>query len=214
MGARFVGRRKEIAAIQKCLAGGEDVIVSGKYGIGRTRLVRYVADTAKNEWRFLFADFSGTPGETCRHLSEELFHNKSRNRKPPRYKTLRHVIARFKDGNRKIVVVLDNIAALTNPKLDLLRYWKFCSGFQFIAITERFLPDEQLARLRGCLDAGLVLVLNSLPLAYVQEFFEGCSRSHGLELPLPTVRGMAKASGGHPLTMVNMMASELARRKP
>jgi hypothetical protein len=209
----FVGRRKEIAAVQKCLARGEDIIISGRFGVGRTRLVRYIAEVTKDERRFLFADFSGTAGETCRRLFAELFVRKSVTRTHPGYKAMRHLIAGFKDDKRKIVIVLDNIAAVTNPKLNLLKHWKFHGNFQFILITETFLPDEQLMQLRGCLDGGLLLVLNSLPLSCVQEFFEKCSREYRLALPLATVRGMAKAAGGHPLTMINMVASELGRRQ-
>ena len=69
----FIGRRREIAALEKCLELGEDIIISGKYGVGRTRLVQYLAETAKDERLFLFADFSHTAGETCQRLFEELF---------------------------------------------------------------------------------------------------------------------------------------------
>jgi hypothetical protein len=91
----FVGRKHEIAVILKSLRQNRNVILSGKYGVGRSSLVKHIARLNPETWQFLFADFSkkeiaqreagispfGTniskPG---RNLSDERFHRKPSNR--------------------------------------------------------------------------------------------------------------------------------------
>ncbi|MCD6485804.1 MAG: ATP-binding protein [Syntrophobacterales bacterium] len=43
-GMVFVGREKETRQIVRALEKGGNVIITGKFGMGRTKLVRYVAD--------------------------------------------------------------------------------------------------------------------------------------------------------------------------
>ena len=64
----FVGREKEVRKLTKALEGGRHVIVTGPYGIGRTRMIRQIAETGRRERRFVFVDFSKTPGEVCEKL--------------------------------------------------------------------------------------------------------------------------------------------------
>ena len=70
---RFVGRRKEITRIEKALFRGETIIVSGKYGIGRTALVRHIAAGNTQYWRFVFVDGSRSASDICRSVFVELF---------------------------------------------------------------------------------------------------------------------------------------------
>jgi len=72
MGTFFVGRENEIKQIIKALRRGDNVILTGKYGIGRTSLVKHIADTTRDRWRFIFVNFSQTPGRVCGYLIEEL----------------------------------------------------------------------------------------------------------------------------------------------
>jgi hypothetical protein len=44
--------------------------------------------------------------------------------------------------------VLDNIAKLTAQKLNLIRYWVAEGSFQFVAVTEAFLAEDELQALR------------------------------------------------------------------
>jgi len=50
----FVGREKEVRKLTKALEGGRHVIVTGPYGIGRTRMIRQIAETGRRERRFVF----------------------------------------------------------------------------------------------------------------------------------------------------------------
>jgi AAA+ ATPase superfamily predicted ATPase len=77
----FVNREKEISQIEEAMEEGENVIVAGRYGIGRTSFVRHVAQIMRDQWRFVFVDFSKTPGSVCNYLLAELFpqHECSRN---------------------------------------------------------------------------------------------------------------------------------------
>lgn len=45
----FLGRKKEIEQIKEALEGGKNLIVSGKYGMGRTSLIKQVAEGMQNE---------------------------------------------------------------------------------------------------------------------------------------------------------------------
>jgi MoxR-like ATPase len=44
----FVGRKKEITAILKSLEKGENVILTGHYGMGRTSLIRHISQLAQD----------------------------------------------------------------------------------------------------------------------------------------------------------------------
>jgi MoxR-like ATPase len=59
----FVGREKETKLIIKELVRGHNIVIEGKFGIGRTSLVRHVSSVISDQWRFIFVDFSQTPGK-------------------------------------------------------------------------------------------------------------------------------------------------------
>jgi AAA ATPase domain len=209
----FVGRQREIARLQKSLLRGETIIVSGKYGIGRTRLIHQLADVNKDYWRFVFVDYSRNATDVCRTIFGEIFPKSITEGSNLPYKSLRFRIAKFHEDRREIVLVLDNIAKLSPQKLDLLRYWKLQGGFQYIAITESFLPSTQLEKLDGCLGPSSSLPLDRLPFTRVQEFFEICSQKYALGLKPGEIHGLAKAAGGYPLSMMDLITMELDRRK-
>ena len=199
--------------MQKSLLRGDAIIISGKYGIGRTSLVRHIADINKDFWRFVFVNYSCNALDASRGIFLQLFPNNLEQCRLLRYTELRQCIARFYDRRRETVIVIDNIAKLSPQKLELLRYWKLHSGFQFIAITESFLPAEQLRKLRGCLGAASPLFLNRLPLTRVKQFVELSSQRYGLGLKDAEIRGIAKAAGGHPLSMTCLVMAERRRRR-
>jgi hypothetical protein len=110
----FVGREKEIGEIKEALEGGNNVIVSGKYGIGRTSLIKHIADAMKDQWRFVFVDFSKTPGSVCNYLLAELFPMHGFDREHRRYRPSRFRIATLAlEDHRKHVLVLDNVSKLS-----------------------------------------------------------------------------------------------------
>jgi AAA+ ATPase superfamily predicted ATPase len=54
----FGGRKRKIAAVVKSLKQKRNVVLTGRYGVGRSSLVNQIARLHKETWQFLFADFS------------------------------------------------------------------------------------------------------------------------------------------------------------
>jgi AAA+ ATPase superfamily predicted ATPase len=121
----FVGRRREIACIRKTLERGDNVIVYGRYGIGRTSLLKHIATLTHDHWRFVFVDFAQSGSVVCRTVFAQLFPKLKDKRSGAYlpYKLTRFEIAHLElDEARPLVLVLDNIAALSAHKVSLVRY--------------------------------------------------------------------------------------------
>ena len=56
----FVGRRKETHQITDDLKKGQNIILHGKYGMGRTSLINHIARLMNQRWKFIFVDFGQT----------------------------------------------------------------------------------------------------------------------------------------------------------
>ena len=67
----FVGRKREKKQIFESLREGKNIIIGGKFGIGRTSLME-IAKILADERKFVFVDFSKTPGEMSEKLMKEL----------------------------------------------------------------------------------------------------------------------------------------------
>jgi len=150
-GMHFLGRETEIAKIKKALSHGRNVVVTGKYGIGRTSLIRRFSLLNQETWRFLFADFSAPPSKVCHRLLADLQPDKPAERrgKEPGYRQSRILVVDLATGQeRRCVLVLDNIGKLTPQKMEFIRPLGSDHGVLFIAIAERFLPEDDLFRLR------------------------------------------------------------------
>jgi len=50
----FLGRERETQKILRALNQGENLVLSGKYGIGRTTLIEHVAKITKERWQIWF----------------------------------------------------------------------------------------------------------------------------------------------------------------
>ena len=113
----FVGRAREICEVTEALAEGTNVVLVGPYGIGRTALVRQVARSMRGRWRFVFADFSGTPGEASDSLIRALSPRRREGRKAdrPGHKLRRLQIVRVESGLTSTVLVMEDIARFTDP---------------------------------------------------------------------------------------------------
>ena len=208
----FVGREKEITQITKALEEGKNVIVSGKYGMGRTRLVQYVAEGMRKQWRFFFADFSKTPGAICHHLVRELFPGQEFRREYMRYRSSRFRIATLDSGDkRKHVLVFDNIAKLSPQKLDLIRYFAWEKRFQFVAIVESFVADDDLLRLRVRLYPADTIMLQYLGKRNVYEFYRHLSEEHRFHWTEDHIKNLTEITGGYPLRMKEIAKRELER---
>ena len=89
----FVGREKETAAILKALDRGENIIVSGKFGIGRTSLIRHAASISQCRLHFVFADFALSANKACERLIDELLPSMASKEHPEKYKAARFRLA-------------------------------------------------------------------------------------------------------------------------
>jgi hypothetical protein len=209
----FIGRRRETAWVRAELEAGRSVVLTGIWGIGRTALAKRVAEELAREWLFVFTDFDRAPGQVWRDLFSAIFPvAQERLRTEGRSaKWMRHRISsRRLEGRRRYVVVLDNVARLTTPRLDAIR--RLRERFQVVAITEAFLPEEASVALCAALWARRPLQLGHLSEAAVVAFFEECSRHHGFGWGEGEVLGLARAVNGFPLGMREAVAAELRRR--
>jgi replication-associated recombination protein RarA len=199
----FVGREKEIRKLTKALEGGHHVIVTGPYGIGRTRLVRQVAKTGRRGRRFVFVDFSKTPGEVCEKLLAFFLPKTPSGRvvRSTRYRIGRNLLAGMRlPDERKPVVVLDNIGRLTRQQLSFLRDLNLENRYLFIAIVESFLPERPFFLLRACLFPSETIILHHLAIRDSYGYFQYVASKHHLSLT-NHVTFLAEAGGGYPLGM-------------
>jgi len=210
----FVGREKEVEQIRESLEDGKNVILSGKYGMGRTSLIRYIAKMTQDWWRFVFIDFSQTPGNVCKHLMADLFPMQEFDREHLRYRPSRFRIATLAlDDNRKHVLVLDNISKLSAQKLDLIRYLTWEKRFQFISIVESFLPSNDFFRLRVLMNPSIQLILRYLSRSSVVQFFQLLSEQHPFSWTEGRIKSLSEVTGGYPLRMKEIGLRELAGKQ-
>jgi len=213
-GRMFVGREKEKNQILEALEGGKNVIVSAKYGMGRTSLIKHIADAMKDQWRFVFVDFSKTPGSVCNHLLAELFPMHGFDREHLKYRPSRFRIATLAlEDNRKHVLVLDNVSKLSVQKLDLIRYLTWEKRFQFVSIVESFLPSNGLFRLRVWMNPSILITLHHLSTSSVVQFFQQLSKGHQLGWAEGRIKNLAEVTGGYPLRMQEIALRELERKR-
>jgi hypothetical protein len=210
------GREREIAAITEALAQDKNLILTGKYGIGKTTLVKEAAKMNRERWRFLFADFSKTPSKVCNDLLVAL--------KPKRSPVGRKRRVSYKDGrslitdlaskdNRRAMIVLDNIEKLTPQRLDLIRHLAQGEPFLFIAIPERFLPEEDLFHLRACLYPSKIIKLRYLSASLTAGFFRYCAKKHRFQWTESDIHVLTLATKGYPLAMRESVTREIERQK-
>ena len=208
----FVGRDKEIGRMKEALEAGNNIIVLGKYGMGRTSLVQHLAKTTQDRWRFVFVDFSQTPGNVCKHLMAELFPMQEFVRKHARYRSSRFRITTLAlDDNRKHILVLENVSKLSAQKLDLIRYLTWEKRFQFISVVESFLPSNDLFRLRVWMNPSIQIILHYLSAFDVVQFYRQLSREHRLGWTEGQIKNLAEVTGGYPLRMREISLRELER---
>jgi AAA+ ATPase superfamily predicted ATPase len=209
----FVGRKREISKIIKTIERGANVIIQGKYGIGRTSLIRHVARIKKDVWHFMFVDFSDSSGKMCRKLLRELLPEKKLTQdriftrfKPQNFKTSLFLIANdsFKD-RRKHIIVLDNVAKTTRQKLTFIRNLAWTKRFQFVAIIEPFLPAKELLLFRAELIPADVIHLSYLQIKEACEFFKIVARKNSFDWSEKYIRMLAKTSNGYPLGMMELI---------
>lgn len=195
------------------LAAGRSVVLIGPYGIGRTALAEQVAREMTASWRFVFADFDRGPGPVWRDLFAAIFpiaDARLRGGTKPMKWTRFRVSNRRPEDPRRHVIVLDNVARLSAPRLDVLR--RLRESFQVVAIAEDFLPERAKAVLRAALWARAPLWIGPLSRTATVYFLEECSRRHGLGWRAREIQGLARAAHGYPLGMRETVTAALRRR--
>jgi hypothetical protein len=213
---RFVGREKETEQIKEALEGGKNVIVSGKYGIGRTSLIKHVAEMMQKEWRFLFLDFSETPGKLCQQLIARLWPEKkySGRNEFSKYRSARFRIVSLQfNDSRRHVLVLDNVAKLSAQKIDFIRYLAWEKRFRFVAIVESFISRDDFLCLRVRLYPAETIMLQNLDKRKVYEFYQHLSEQHRFHWTEGHIKNLAEITGGYPLRIQEISLRELERRK-
>jgi predicted ATPase len=209
----FVGREKETKLIIKELMRGHNIVIEGKFGIGRTSLVKHVSSLLVNKWRFIFVDFSQTPGKMSEKLMKEL-HIPKMNRQTGKrfgYKSMRYRIANMLlPKGKKTVIVFDNIAKITPQKTIFLRHLILEQHFQFIAIVEHFLPENDLFFLKAQLLPAATVFLHNLNSEDVVNYLRHLSDRHRWNWPEDHISSMASLIGGYPLGMIEMMKKKIS----
>lgn len=214
---RFVGREKEIKQILSAFKRGNNVILTGKFGIGRTTLMKHLARNTPKNWRYVFIDFSQTPGKICRELAAELLAKEKRNKHNPilGYKSTRFRIGHLNFGDpRQPILVVDNIGKLTDAKRDLLRYLAMTKRFLFAAISESFLGEDDFFRLRGQLNPARVVNITHLSREASRDFFRYFSDRHNLLWNENQIDHLAESTGGYPLGMREVANAKIGIQGP
>jgi hypothetical protein len=213
---RFVGRKKEVEEIVRALDQGNHVIVRGKFGMGRTSLIRHVATVLRGRWRFVFADLARTPGAVCAELIGALWPEERRSDavKPQRYKSNRSRLVRGElPSQSQYGLVLDNMGELTVRKLSLIKYLVSHGRFRLVAIVEDFLGDRDLFRLRTHLFPAVLLNLPRLAPRSVQDFLRHCSTEYHFGWTEGQIANMLDMIGGYPRSMNEVVKRELHRTR-
>lgn len=211
----FLGRKKEKQKITKGLKQGNNIILTGSYGIGRSALIKHIAEILKDEWQFVFIDFSKTPGEVARELTATLVGKKPTKRHETiAYKKARYLLINEKlKDSRKPVIVLDNIASISKQKFAFIWHISFEKKFQFIAITESHLMERNLFRLRSFLYPAEIVHLGYLGQKETIELFSLFSEIHGFSWSASHINMLASANKGYPLGIKEIVDRGIKNKK-
>lgn len=204
----FVGREAERRAVRKAVEAGQGVVLRGRFGIGRTALVRQVAVDLGSRWRFVFVDFRETPASVCVQVADALLvPPRRRSPTPGTYRANRSRLSKGRRVPGKPVVVLDDIGHLTCAKWDFLRFLTRLPELRIVAIVEAFLPESDVTRLRAVLYPSVGLDLAHLPLPASLSFFAEASDRYSLGWDPAHLRLLATSRGGYPLEMALAVAA-------
>lgn len=207
----FVGRKSEASHIIRELQRGNNIVLSGKYGIGRTSLIKHLAATLLNDWCVVFIDFSQTPGKMSEKLMKELglATRFKKTGKKMGYKSMRYRIANVQLPKRKkTIIVFDNVSKLTPQKIIFLRHLILDNHFQFIAIVENFLPKNDLFSLEAQLLPATTICLSNLNAKDVLNFLRSYSDKYHLNWSDAYIHNLAALVRGHPLGIIEMIKNK------
>jgi len=205
----FVGRKREIAAVMKSLKQGRNVLLTGRFGVGRSRLVKHISKLHSDGWQFLFADFSKTAARSCNDM---VVPDRGRSRRH-RYTRLMYakdiILGKKLAQDRPRVAVLDNIGKISHQKLSFIRDLRFDGDLLFIAITESFFSETDLFLLRSVLYPSDWLPLRNLNRPETLAFFRKVSQRKKLGWSENFIRNLAASTEGYPLLMKERVQREV-----
>jgi energy-coupling factor transporter ATP-binding protein EcfA2 len=198
----FVGRERETARILAAVSAGRHVVITGKFGMGKTALARHVAGLAAPDRPFLFASSSLSPARICEALVLQLptLRRGRAGRKAPvaSYLSLRARLVAAPSNGPAPVVVLDDVSRVTAPKAGLIHQLDL-AGILLIVLLDTGLPERDRTRLLVRLEPAEKVHLGPLDLTASAELFERLSTHYRLGWSTRQIEGLARASGGYPL---------------
>lgn len=207
----FIGRNQERKNIVAALKEGVNVILKGKYGIGRTALVNQIIAMTQDQWRFIVLDFSLSPAqaEASALSSQASFRQPKRKfgTDKPGQRLIHHWNLEGKAG----VIVLDNVAGLSSPKKAFIRRLNRLNRFHFIAIVEEFLPEKDLGLLRRELIPSQVITLRYLSVDNGEKMLRYFSEKYRFHWSENQIQMWASATHGYPLGLKEIVRRELER---
>lgn len=210
----FVGRSRETRLVIDALRRGRNVIIAGRYGMGRTTLMRHIAHIAKDTFNIVFVDFTKTPAYMCRQLIDALFSHAEKDRSiyANRYKFIRsQILSDILKNRRPHVLVLDEVEKLTMHKKIFLQHLVRSERFIFVAVVASFLPEKEYRQLAEVLRTPFTLELGHLDKNSTQMFFKHAASQHGFLWTDDQIRRIALRTHGYPLSMREIIDAECAR---
>ena len=209
----FIGRESEKKKIVESLNDGKNIILGGKFGIGRSSLIKEIAKILAKERKFIFVDFSQTPGKMSDKLMKELgLSIILKNKDKMRYKSMRYRIANAKSAKKQNpVIVFDNIAKITTQKTIFLRHLILEQNYQFIAIVENFLPQDNLFELKAQFIPAVTLILRHLKKDDIENILHVYAEQYHFNWTDNHIHNLSALSDGYPLGLVEMLRK---RRNP
>lgn len=205
----FVGRKSEKKQIVESLYDGKNIILGGKFGIGRTSLIRAIAKILADERKFIFVDFSKTPAKMSEKLMKELGISAilKNNGNKMGYKSMRYRVANAKSLKKETaVIVFDNIAKITAQKTIFLRHLILEQHFQLIAIVENFLPPKDLLALKTQLMPSATFTLRYMKVNDVEDLLRNYADQYHFNWTDNYMCNLATLSNGYPLGLVGILA--------
>jgi hypothetical protein len=174
----FVGRSRELSRLRTLLDARRNIVLTGTFGSGRTALVRRLADVSAGAYHFVLADRNSTRREIDHQIRT----------------TASRVAGR-------VVGVLDDVAAVTTPRLRFLREEVRSDHASWLVIVERSLDPAALGRLRAALGAAALVRPGPPSQAAAERLVSEGLRVRQLEWDVTTLRALARTAHGHALTL-------------
>jgi energy-coupling factor transporter ATP-binding protein EcfA2 len=181
----FVGRTVELRCLRRYLDEGRNIVLTGSFGSGRTTLVRELVSALPHK-RFVFWS-----GGDSRHVIRVAMEGSTQGRQCDSRAT----------GVGEAVLVVDDVVHVTVPRMRFFRELVQTGRGQIVVVVERSMPREEVARLRAALGAARLMRLGPVSSRMAERYFSFAAIRHQLGWSAEQIRGTARSTHGHPLTM-------------